>query len=141
MTQTNNELNFVCNICGTQNRVNLTELDRERRSCTRCGSSVRTRSIVHLLSMTQFNRSLALDDFPSSPQKRGLGLSDWEGYAGKLRKIFDYKTTYFHKEPYLDITSVRSELYGQYDFLISSEVFEHVPPPRFSSFQGGAGIA
>ena len=127
-------IEFECNICGFRNRANRADLDREGRSCGRCHSSVRTRSIIHLLSVEIFGESLKISDFPKSREIAGLSLSDWPGYAKRLAKKFSYVNTYYHKKPQLDIRNPRG--YGPVDFLIASEVFEHVAPPVFDAFAG-----
>ncbi len=47
-------LPFRCNLCGTVNRVPLSALERETPSCSGCDSTVRFRSIVHLLTQALF---------------------------------------------------------------------------------------
>ncbi len=64
----------------------------------------------------------------------GIGISDSRVYASLLRKKFSYTNTFFHKSPRLDITNVSDELKGTADFVIASEVFEHVPPPVEKAF-------
>ena len=114
----------------------MAALTREVPTCGRCGSSVRTRAIVHLLSTGLFGRSLALRDFPHDRGIRGLGLSDWDGYAGPLAGRIGYRNTFFHAEPHLDITQVPEEMVGSCDFVISTEVFEHVLAPVQRAFDG-----
>jgi SAM-dependent methyltransferase len=108
---------------------------REEWSCFYCGSTVRLRSVIHALSTELFKRSLAIPDFPKSPHISGIGLSDWSGYADRLKKKLGYTNTYYHKEPLLDITSVDKSQHGRYDFIISSDVFEHVSPPISNAFK------
>ena len=127
-------IEFQCNICGLENRLERSRFDRERRSCERCHSSVRTRSIVHLLSMELFGESLTIDDFPKSEHIIGIGLSDWKGYADALAKKFAYVNTFYHKSPKFDICNPKD--FGPVDFLIASEVFEHVAPPVHNAFTG-----
>jgi hypothetical protein len=79
---------FRCNICSTLNRARLEQFSRETPSCRRCGSTVRMRSVVHCLSLMLFGRSLALSEMPADPAIRGIGLSDWEGYASRLAGLF-----------------------------------------------------
>jgi SAM-dependent methyltransferase len=109
-------------------------LDREAASCSRCGSSVRFRSIVHLLTTELFGKSLTLSEVPTLKQIRGLGLTDWTGYAGQLAERFAYANTFYNCEPFFDITNPGPEHIGQYDFLIASEVFEHVAVPVEDAF-------
>ena len=85
------------------------------------------RSIVHWLSMELFGASLPLPRFPADKSIRGLGMSDWDGYAVGLAEKLDYRNTFYDREPRLDITRIREADAGRYRFLISSDVFEHVP--------------
>lgn len=128
-------LDFRCNICGKLNSFPRAELKRETPSCRHCGSTLRWRSIIHALSMEIFGRSLALPDFPHLPDLAGVGLSDWEGYAGPLAEKLNYVNTFYHQEPHLDITSLKPEQVGKYDFLITSDVFEHICPPVSIAFE------
>lgn len=138
--QPNQPYPWRCNVCGHHNRSTLKSMlldehGRESRSCAACGSWIRVRTIVHLLSQALFGRSLALPDFPVRKDIRGIGLSDWEGYATPLAERLNYTNAFFHQEPRLDIMAVPAELLDTLDFLISSEVFEHVPPPVAVAFE------
>lgn len=124
---------FLCNVCGAQARAPLVRIDREEPSCA-CGSTVRMRDIVYSLSLALFGRSLALPDFPNNPAITGFGLSDWDGYAAGLARKFSYQNTFYHQRPFLDIVAPPEEMLGTADFLISSDVFEHVPPPVSRAF-------
>lgn len=129
-------LTFRCNVCGNTNHDVPLELvkNREAQSCGHCRSSLRMRSIVHALSMELFGKSMALPDFPRDPGIIGAGMSDWDGYALPLSKKLGYTNTFYHKEPRLDIMQTPKESDGRYDFLISSDVFEHIPPPVSVAF-------
>jgi SAM-dependent methyltransferase len=134
-------LDFRCNVCGTKIKACPIEaIDREVSSCAECGSSVRMRSIVHLLSIGLHGRSLALPDWPVNKRIRGVGLSDWHGYAQRLPARVNYVNTYYHTEPYLDIVAPPAQYKNALDFLISSEVFEHVPPPVSRAFRASFEI-
>ena len=127
-------LRFRCNICGRGCETPVLDLGRETPSCE-CGSTVRSRAIVHLLSMELFGRSLALPDFPMRRDLRGLGMSD-AGYADLLSQKIGYINTYYDREPRFDITApVDAKIEGTLDFLISTEVFEHVAPPVSRAFE------
>lgn len=128
-------LYFRCNICGQFCVALVAELERETRSCKNCGSIIRWRQIIHFLSLELFGQSIALPDFPERPDIKGIGMSDWDGYAEPLANKCDYQNTYFHQEPKLDITAIDPALEGQFDFIISSEVFEHVPQPVSRAFE------
>lgn len=136
MALSDGKVSFVCNICDTAGLLERKQLTREVANCPVCRSSVRTRAIVHLLSMGLFGRSLALRDFPHDKRIHGVGLSDWVGYGKPLAERLDYQNTYFHDEPRLDITQIPDEMAGSCDFLITSEVFAHVISPVQRAFDG-----
>src|SRR5215212_627453 len=127
-------ITFRCNICGTESETERHQLAREKASCTNCSSTVRWRSIVQALSIELFGESLALPDFPHRPEIRGIGMTDWDGYALPLAEKLGYTNTYYHTEPRLDILAPPPEMEGTLDFIISSEVFEHIPPPVSIAF-------
>lgn len=129
-------VDFTCNVCGLENRGRPLAIveNREAQSCLGCGSSLRMRSIVHWLSKELFGESLPLPRFPVDKSIRGLGMSDWDGYAVTLARKLDYRNTFYDREPRLDITRIRESEVGRYRFVISSDVFEHVPV-------GGLGAA
>jgi SAM-dependent methyltransferase len=128
---------FVCNICGQSNsRVPLAALQRETPSCRQCGSTVRFRAVIRLLSLELFAESLPLADFPERLDITGVGMSDWHGYAERLAAKVDYTNTFYHQEPRMDITSIDGAHEDLFDFVISSDVFEHVPPPVSRAFSG-----
>lgn len=128
-------LRFRCNICGKNTSFPRQQMLRETSSCVYCGSTVRRRSIIHALSMALFKRSLAIPDFPVRRDLTGIGLSDWDGYAVPLAKKLAYTNTFYHMAPKLDITSIEPSQHGLYDFIISSDVFEHIPRPISRAFE------
>jgi len=127
---------FRCNICGEHCQTAVERLGREEVSCKGCGSTPRKRAIIRVLSTELFGKSLLLSEFPVRPDIRGLGMTDWEGYASRLAEKFSYRNTYYHQEPKLDISAVEipAHLLSN-DFVISSEVFEHVVPPVSRAFE------
>lgn len=122
-------IDFMCNACGGNNRqVPLIHVqNREFPSCGHCRSSLRMRSLIHRLSLELFGKPLALPEFPLDKSIAGIGMSDWEGYARALERHFDYTNTFYHQSPRLDITDIGEEMVARADFLISSDVFEHIP--------------
>lgn len=56
-------------------------------------------------------------------------MSDAGVYAHVLRRKFSYRNTFFHTEPMLDIRSPARDYLGQFDFVVSSDVLEHVDGP------------
>lgn len=129
-------LAFRCNVCGADAASPPHELERETPSCPRCGSSVRYRAIVHALSVVLFGRSFVLPELPRRPDFRGVGLSDWHGYATGLASRLGYRNTFLHREPRLDLTDPPPELRGTLDFLVCCDVLEHVAPPVERAFAG-----
>jgi len=100
----------------------------EPASCG-CGSNVRLRALIHLLSTELFGKSLILSEFPRIKAVRGLGLSDQPGYARVLAEKFDYTNTYYDREPRFDISETHLRLAGTYDFILLADVLEHIAPP------------
>lgn len=117
---------FTCNICGAFNQ--LEQFATEPASCG-CGSNVRIRALIHLLSMELFGQSLTLTEFPKLKAIRGLGMTDKECYASILAEKFDYTNTHYDREPRFDFTEFHPKLAGMYDFILSADVLEHIAPP------------
>ena len=119
-------VSFTCNICGAFHEA--AQFATEPASCG-CGSNVRLRALIHLLSMELFGQSLPLTDFPQLKSIRGLGMTDKEAYAEILAEKFDYTNTYYDREPRFDFTESHPRLEGSYDFILSADVLEHIAPP------------
>jgi SAM-dependent methyltransferase len=128
------EIRFRCNICGRASRARKERLTREEATC-RCGSTVRIRALVHVLSSELLGKSVALPDFPLRPDIVGMDMSGADAYAGKLAGNLGYTNTFLHKPPYFDITNPAAAWLGRCDFVISSDVFEHVAPPVSRVFE------
>jgi SAM-dependent methyltransferase len=121
-------------VCGQSAAAWLSELGREQRSCA-CGSTVRLRAVVHLLSEALFGESIILPEFPRRREIRGLGMSD-AVYPPVLSRKVSYVNTFYDRAPRLDITApLRADMLGAFDFVISTEVMEHVAPPVERGFQ------
>ncbi len=119
-------MEFTCNICGAS---------CHEVKCQRCGAGLRDRAILQVLSMELFGTLLTLQEFPRLKSIRGLGASDSHLYADRLAQKFDYRNTFYDQEPRLDIVHPPEDEFGKYDFVISSEVFEHILPPVEDAFQ------
>lgn len=90
----------------------------------------------YLVSKAMLGRGAVLPELAERKDIVGWGMSDSENYAGQLRRVFSYTNTFFHQEPYLDISGpVRDDVRDSLDFIVSSEVFEHVPPPVSRAFE------
>lgn len=121
-------MDFICNVCGTHN-TGVDTFGREVPNCTGCLSTVRIRALLYAFSLELFGAPLLLRDFPALKGLRGVGMTDSDSYAKILAEKFDYRNTFFDRDPRLDITELDARDEGTLDFLISSEVFEHVKPP------------
>jgi SAM-dependent methyltransferase len=58
-----------------------------------------------------------------------VGFSDWRPFAERLAGKLGYRNTYLQREPALDLCAVPPELRRTCDFVICSDVLEHVAPP------------
>ncbi|WP_196805684.1 class I SAM-dependent methyltransferase [Sphingobium indicum] len=74
------------------------------------------------------------------PHVQGIGLSDNSNLAHYLTRAFSYQNTYYHQEPLLDICRPSSRWIESVDFLLSSDVFEHVPSPVEKAFEGACKV-
>jgi SAM-dependent methyltransferase len=132
-------LRFTCNICNTVCTAETPEeLDREIPSCPKCKSNVRFRWIVHALSTGLFGESIPLGRFPRRKKICGIGLSDETRLAAGLARRLAYRNTFYHREPHFNIMDPTRG--AQYDFIIASEVFEHVLPPVQTAFNNLARL-
>jgi SAM-dependent methyltransferase len=125
---------FTCNACGKNNPWSGAPFEREKPGCTKCGSTLRTRALLGALSMELFGTHLPLTDFPRIKSLRGLGTSDSSQYARRLGEVFDYRNTFYDREPRFDWAH-STEPAGSYDFVLSSDVLEHVAPPDDLAFR------
>lgn len=130
---------FRCNLCGAANVFNPDGDWREAPSCSTCGSSVRVRQLVHCLTTKLFGSARSLPGLKAS-QIRGIGLSDPDILASRLAASFNYTNTFYHTDPRLDICDPGPEWISTNDFVISSDVFEHVPSPVQRAFDGAFAV-
>jgi SAM-dependent methyltransferase len=88
-----------------------------------------------MLSMELFGQGLLLPEFPCLRAIKGMGLSDQLSYATVLAGKFDYTNTFYDREPRIDITESHPDRHGTYDFILSSDVFEHIGVPVERAFE------
>src|SRR5512135_1597775 len=108
---------FRCNICDKENDWDGCVPGRDDPNCAHCGSCVRVRALLHAVSIELLGVPLPLPQFPVMKTIRGLGMSDRREYAGLLAEKFDYRNTFYDREPRFDITQP-AETDGDYDFVI-----------------------
>lgn len=128
-------LDFGCNVCGSRNTLEAAEFHREKSFCWQCGSNARFRGLISALAdCLGIDPTLALCDWPAMPSVKGLGMSDWPGYAQALATRFNYVNTFYDREPRFDVLKPDARDVGAYDFVMSSDVLEHVLPPMERAF-------
>jgi SAM-dependent methyltransferase len=101
---------------------------------------MRFRAIILALSRALFGMDLKLCDFPSLDSVRGFGIGDSDIYSGRLKSHFSYTNTFFDREPSFDLTRPDENEFGKYDFVICSDVLEHVPQPLDLALRTLAGL-
>lgn len=128
-------IEYRCNVCGGNNRLESRKFHRELALCGRCGANARFRGIIHVLAnFLGEGDGRALQEWPRRKNIVGVGMSDWPGYAGLLGEKFSYENTFYDRQPQLDIQNPTPAQLGKYDFVISSDVFEHILPPLQKGF-------
>lgn len=128
-------IEYRCNICGAANMLDNRQFHRELALCGKCGSNARFRGVIHVLSsIVDEGDDRALCDWPNRADIAGIGMSDWMGYADLLKKKFSYKNTFYDHHPRLDIQNPDEAQLGKYNFVISTDVFEHILPPLQNGF-------
>jgi hypothetical protein len=76
--------------------------------------------LLHALSRELLGAGLVLDDFPRVRSISGLGLSDASFYSERLLEKFDYRNTFYDREPRLDLLNPPAGDIGRYDFVLAS---------------------
>ena len=127
--QTPGELAFLCNVCGAHNVCNADVIHREGGGCNICGATVRFRSLAAILTERLFGSVTTLVDLEINRDIVGVGMSDAPCYAVPLHSKLSYTNTFYHCAPLLDITRLDEKWVNTCDFIVSSDVFEHVAPP------------
>lgn len=99
-----------------------------------CHSSMRVRAVVALLTGELLGAAMPLPETPVLKGIRGIGMSDSDELAERLAPTFDYTNTFYHQAPRFDVVNPDPNDFGRYDFILTSEVMEHVPPPVETAF-------
>ncbi len=130
-------LAFTCNVCAARVRTTIVKLGREIPACPTCRSTARMRAMIHLLSLELFAESHPIDQMPSSPRRRVLGLNDWAPYAERLARKLAYTNTFSHDEPRFDPHEPDPAIAGpgSLDAVLASDVFNRLRPPIARVFE------
>jgi hypothetical protein len=83
---------------------------------------------------------LTAPEFPRMKSLRGLGMSDSIQYADLLAARFDYRNTFYDREPRFDVAHGDERERGRHDFVLASEVLEHVAPPVERAIANAAAL-
>lgn len=134
-------IRFTCNLCGSKSLFDVDGPYRESPSCQVCHSNVRLRELMHHLFVRLTGAPGILARCKKFPYS-GIGLTDSPLYADRLSRLTrrKYHNTFYHQEPRLDICDPGERWMKSADFLISSDVFEHVASPVQRAFDGAAAV-
>lgn len=127
----------ACIICGASIAVDhAVWTEREAPSCAVCGSNMRFRALIAAWqqTMSQIGAAEILLDARRDKTIVGLGMSDAGIYACVLAEKYAYTNTFFHMEPRLDVRDPQPGWIGRHDFVLSSDVLEHVDGDPAAAF-------
>ena len=117
---------YTCNITGK--KFDLKNEDKHREGGLAFGYNCRFRAISYLLTKMLYNEVKILTKIPINKKIKGIGMSD-SSWANICAEKFDYKNTFYHKEPKLDIYNDDDvQKYTNLDFIISSDIFQFIKP-------------
>lgn len=133
-------IDATCSICAGIFPIDTCGNFREGKLCYHCGASGRSQAIAYCLTHYVFKQNAALNNITNQNKIKIVGLSDGPAYAKTLAKKCNYKNTYYHTKPFLDITNPTKEYLGIFDALISADVFEHVLAAPSHAFKGAYDI-
>jgi SAM-dependent methyltransferase len=89
---------------------------------------------MRILSQFIYLKDITIDQFLIRKDIKCLGMMDPMEFATPLAQKIDYINTFADREPYFDICNISSENEGRFDFVICSEIFEHLSPPINHAF-------
>lgn len=130
---------FKCSLCGMENKYEGSLTREAGPLCKNCGSNARYRYVALLLAKMVWGKEMALSEV-SKLDKAGIGTSEYLPLCEILSSKSNFKNTYYHLDPsdefHLDITNIKNKDKSQFDFIVSCEVFEHIPRPVSRAFKG-----
>ena len=110
---------------------------QEDLGCENCGSTWRAQACwVTLLQSLGYSTGTDVSAIATDLSRKGLGISDDWRLARVISQKFDYTNTYLHRFPKLDLREIPAEARNFFEFVICSDVLEHIDPPLQSAFQG-----
>jgi SAM-dependent methyltransferase len=99
---------------------------RELVICSGCGSNARFRGVFHAIQTHIIGEADATLDAERLKRVTGIGFSDAPQYANKLAETFAYTNTFYHQSPRVDVMDRSSFPEAPCDFIVCSDVLEHV---------------
>lgn len=130
---------WQCLACSSVNPPAATA-STESQMCIACGATWRDRVV---LGAVLIGLEIGLFPLPAlSPDwsRTGVGIADAQTIAAPLASRFDYVNGHLHRYPHLDVRSVPEALVGTAEFVVCSEVLEHVEPPVQPALDGLARL-
>ncbi len=116
---------FTCNICGASNVAQVRH--REALVCAACGANARFRAVIAGLTGALHGQVAPLPGLRPDRSIRGFGCSDSEIYAGRLAALYDYRNTFLHDQPRVDVCDAGTlQPFQGCRFILCSDVLEHV---------------
>jgi SAM-dependent methyltransferase len=128
------QLSFICDICGHAAEAPLEQVAQRETITCRCGSTLRFRAVTAALQERLFGKVQPLAQLPQHKEIKGLGMSETGVYCHLLNQKFEYVNTFLDRPPMLDIMDPAPEYLERFDFVICSDVMEHVPQPVALAF-------
>ena len=119
-------MSYICNITGQMFDLDNSEKHRELAVRFNCNS--RFRAICYVFCKLFYGECKILLNLKENKNLKGIGMSD-SGWSTIFKMKFNYVNTFYHMEPYLNIYNYEHfKNYTDLDFIISSDVFEHIDP-------------
>ena len=130
----------TCSVCNAKYKLDKNINSREGHLCPKCGASGRSQAIAYCVTRYVFGQDKALSKVRAKKKIKMVGLSDGQVYARPLSRKCDYTNTFYHQDPFLDITNPQDDYFDKFDGLISADVFEHVLASPCHAFEGAYKI-
>jgi len=123
-----------CKWCGRNTNL---ATDSEATVCDGCGLTWRaTACLIAVLDGLGYSGSTIGKDIATDLSRVGLGIGDDWRLARCLYQIFRYTNTQLYSFPNLDLLNIPESAKGQFEFVVCSDVLEHVHPPMSRATDG-----
>ena len=112
-------------------------IDSEATVCDECGLTWRaTACLIAVLDGLGYSGSAIGKDIATDLSRVGIGIGDDWRLARCLYQIFRYTNTQLYSYPNLDLLNIPKAARGQFEFVVCSDVLEHVHPPASRAVNG-----